>query len=197
MVLGVDLDEFRPNPSEDGYSPKETIRACYVGRMSHEKYPQLAVATLIELHRRGVPIELHMYGTGPDVEALKRQGDGYPVIFHGFVDGRAAVAQCYRESDLTFSMCPTETFGLAPLESLACGTPAVVVNGSGASETVDHSSGESAQADPCSLAEAVTRLISRLSPQLRRAARARAEHFPWSASVEKMLEIHQRLTESR
>jgi len=153
------------------------------------------VAAAVELHRRGLPIELHMYGTGADEQELKDQAGGAPVIFHGFVAGRDQVARSYATSDLSLSVCPTETFGLAVLEALACGTPVVTSNRGGAHELVDDSCGEYGPPDAVGIANAVERLVARLGPALRTAARARAEHFSWDNSVHQMLQIHTELAE--
>ncbi|GAA2179300.1 glycosyltransferase family 1 protein [Brooklawnia cerclae] len=189
VPLGVDLDTFTPTVGEPDPG-SATTQLCYVGRMSHEKYPQLAVATAVELHRRGVPVQLHMYGTGPDASRLRRQAGHAPVFFHGHVSGRGEMARRFARSHISLSVCPTETFGLAVLEALACGTPVVTSDRGGAHELVDATCGEWAPPDPYGLADAVQRLIARLSPGLRSAARARAEQFGWQRSVEAMLSIH-------
>ncbi|MGA4508925.1 glycosyltransferase [Propionibacteriaceae bacterium G1746] len=198
VPLGVDLETFHPmgyetpEPTPDG-TRDEPVQICYVGRMSHEKSPQLGVAAAVELHRRGVPIQLNMYGTGPDVEALKEQAGDAPVVFHGFVKGRDEVAKRFAHSDISFSVCPAETFGLAVLEALACGTPVVTSDRGGAHELVDETSGEHGRPTAESLADATQRLIARLGPGLRTAARARAEKYTWQASTDKMLAMHHRL----
>ena len=95
VPLGVDLETFNPNKREPGLPtprPDDILRLCYVGRMSHEKSPQLAVAAALELHRRGVPLRLDMYGVGPDTDAMKQQAGDAPVFFNGFVVGRDEVA---------------------------------------------------------------------------------------------------------
>lgn len=200
VPLGVDLETFHPMghqspaPGPDGVS-SQPVQICYVGRMSHEKSPQLGVAAAVELHRRGVPIQLNMYGTGPDVEELRELASDAPVVFHGFVKGRDEVAKRFARSDVSFSVCPAETFGLAVLEALACGTPVVTSDRGGAHELVDASSGEWGSPDAHGLADATERLIARLGPDLREAARARAERYTWDSSVETMLELHERLAD--
>jgi alpha-1,6-mannosyltransferase len=52
VPLGVDLETFRPHPAP----PSDVLRLTHVGRLSREKSPHLAVATAVELHRRGVPV---------------------------------------------------------------------------------------------------------------------------------------------
>ena len=198
VPLGVDLETFHPmgyqtpEPGPGG-ARERPIQICYVGRMSHEKDPQLGVAAADELHRRGVPIQLNMYGTGPDVEAMKAQAGDAPVVFHGFVKGRDEVARRFAHSDISFSVSPSETFGLAVLEALACGTPVVTSNRGGAHELVDASSGECGAPTAQGIADATERVIARFGPQLRAAARVRAEQYTWQASVDRMLELHTRL----
>ncbi len=191
VSLGVDLETFHPSrgvPAEDGL-----LKLVYFGRLSHEKSPQLAVATAAELHRRGVAIRMDCYGTGPDQAELEAIAGEAPVFFHGFVAGREELARRIAAADLSLSVCPAETFGLAVLEALACGTPVLTANRGGAWELVDGTCGASAPPDPAQLADAAETLMPRLGPELRAAARTRAELYPWSAAVTKMLALHQRL----
>lgn len=188
VPLGVDLDTFHPSkgtPVDDG-----VLKLCYVGRMSHEKNPELALATALELHRRGHRLRMNMYGVGPDLDHLREQAGDAPVTFHGFVRGRDEVARCFAANDVSLSVCPTETFGLAVLEALACGTPVVTSDRGGAHELVDATSGDHGHPDAASLADAVERLLPRLGPDQRAAARRRAEQYTWRASVDRMLALH-------
>lgn len=192
VPLGVDLDNFHPSKGHPpGIGP---VQLVHVGRMSHEKYPQLAVASAVELHRRGVGFQLNMYGTGPDIDSLRKLAGDAPVTFHGLIADRAEVARRLAASDISLSVCPTETFGLALLEALACGTPVITADRGGARELVDESCAGWGSPDAISIADAVENLIARRSRSLRHAARSRAEQYPWSASVERMLDIHATVT---
>ncbi len=193
VPLGVDLETFNPGvgePVDDG-----VLKFCYVGRLSHEKSPQLAVETVAELHRRGHRVRLDLYGTGPDQAELEAAAGQAPVYFHGFVSGREEVAKRFAAADISLSVCPAETFGLAVLEALACGTPVVTSNRGGAHELVDKSSGESGDPNPIALADAVERLKPRIGPALRLAARARAQRYTWQRTIQSMLRLHQRLAD--
>jgi alpha-1,6-mannosyltransferase len=188
VPLGVDLSTFRPHPvtrPDDGL-----LRLTHVGRLSREKSPHLAVATAAELHRRGVPLRMDVYGEGPHLDELKAIAGRAPVTFHGFVDGREELSRRVSEADVALSVCPTETFGLAVLEALASGTPVVTADRGGARELVDNRSGAWAAPDAAALADAVLAVAARPRPERRAAARRRAEQYPWSATVERMLAIH-------
>ncbi|MVA76893.1 glycosyltransferase [Auraticoccus sp. F435] len=193
VPLGVDLETFHPDagaPVDDG-----VLKLVYIGRLSREKSPHLAVATAVELHRRGVPVRLDVYGTGPHLDELRQVAGDAPVVFHGYVGSRAEIARRFAAADIALSVCPVETFGLAVLEGLASGVPVVTSDRGGARELVDASSGEWGRPDPASLADAVLRLAARDQQVVRRGARARAERYRWSTSVERMLELHGRLAE--
>ncbi|MDR2931294.1 MAG: glycosyltransferase [Propionibacteriaceae bacterium] len=193
--LGVDLDEFSPEGVHGEGSPG--LRLIYAGRLSREKSPHLAVATAVELNRRGVDVQLHLYGTGPHLDELRAIAGDAPVFFHGYVDSRAMLAEAYRAADIALCVCPAETFGLSVLEALACGTPVVTADRGGARELVDSSCAEWAAPDPVFLADAVTRMATRVSggiDHLRRSARRQAEKYPWSQAIKGMISLHTSLT---
>ncbi len=191
VPLGVDLETFHPekgSPVDDG-----VLKLIYVGRLSHEKSPQLAVATAAELHRRGHRIRMDCYGAGPDQAELEVMVSDAPIHFHGFIANRDELAERIAAADLARAVCPVETFGLAALEALACGTPVVTANRGGACELVDATSGISAPPEPTLLADAVESLLPRLGPKMRADARSRAERYPWEKTVKRMLGLYTRL----
>ena len=195
VPLGVDLETFRPSVSPAEPPPVELVetkplRLVHFGRLSREKSPHLAVATAVELHRRGVPVVMDVYGEGPHLDELLEIAGDAPITFHGHVAGRAELARRIAAADIALSVCPGETFGLAVLEALACGTPVVTASVGGASELIDAESGAWGDPDPHSLADAVLELAARPEAERRAAARHRAEQFPWSRTVATMLDIH-------
>ena len=186
VPLGVDLETFRPHPR----GPVEVLRLVHAGRLSREKSPHLAVATAVELHRRGVPVKLDVYGVGPHRDELVEIAGDAPVRFRGYVDSPARLSRALAHADVALSVCPGETFGLAVLEALASGTPVVTADRGGARELVDGASGAWGSPDPASLADAVLEVAARPVGTRRAAARERAERYPWSATVASMLDVH-------
>lgn len=188
VPLGVDLDTFHPSagaPADDG-----VLKLTHAGRLSREKSPHLAVATAVELHRRGVPVRLDVYGTGPHLDELEEIAGDAPVVFHGYVDGRRALSARMAEADIALSVCPGETFGLAVLEALASGTPVVTAATGGARELVTASCGRWAPADAGRLADAVLDLARVPATERRTAARLQAERYDWASCVDRMLSLH-------
>ncbi|MER7457596.1 glycosyltransferase [Micromonospora sp. NPDC126480] len=196
VPLGVDLATFRPERADptlrERYADPTEVLLVHCARMSVEKRPELAVEALVELRNGGVPAVLVMVGDGPLRPALIRRAEGLPVAFTGFLPDPAAVAALLASADVVLAPGPVETFGLAGLEALACGTP-VVVNAASALPEVVGAAGLAAYGSAVSLAAAVTRLLDRPEAERRRAARARAEEFGWPASAAGFLRAHDTL----
>jgi alpha-1,6-mannosyltransferase len=190
VPLGVDLDTFRPLPAAPSSSESDEVRLVHLGRLSAEKRPGLALATVAELHRRGVPVRLDVLGEGPLGPALRKAAARLPVTFHGHVGSRADVARLLASADAALAPCPVESFGLAVLEALACGTPVVAADLGAAGELLVRGAGLVARPTGEGFADAVTELLGWPSSWRRRAARGRAECYPWSASIAGMLAVH-------
>ncbi|XVQ10231.1 glycosyltransferase [Spirillospora sp. CA-255316] len=194
VPLGVDLETFRPLP---GPAPcRGEVRLTHLGRLSKEKRPGLAVAAAIELHRRGVPVRLDLVGDGPQAATLRAAAAraGLRARFHGHVPDRAAVARLLAEADVALAACPVESFGLAALEALACGTPVVAADRGAAPELLVPGAGVAVPPVPERFADGVQEVLSWPRERRRATARARAERYPWDATVAGMLEV---LTASR
>ncbi|WP_406077178.1 glycosyltransferase [Micromonospora sp. NBC_00858] len=193
VPLGVDLGTFRPDRADprlrERYADPTELLLVHCARLSPEKRPELAVRALAELRRAGVPAVLVMAGDGPLRTALARRAADLPVTFTGFLPDRATVAALLASADVVLAPGPVETFGLAGLEALACGTP-VVVNAASALPEVVGTAGLAAYGSGASVAAAVTRLAARPEAERRRAARARAEEFGWPAAVAGFLRVH-------
>jgi alpha-1,6-mannosyltransferase len=188
---GVDLVTFSPGVRRSGGATRRAeVELVCVGRLSKEKEPALAVDTARELQRRGVDAHLTVVGTGPLSGPLERRAHGVAVTFAGHVHDRTEVARLLASADVTLAPCRAETFGLAVLESLACGTPVVTSDGGAGFEVCGGECGIAAPSHPAQMADAVTELLGRDRARQRLRARERAEQFPWSRAAESVLAVH-------
>ena len=193
VPLGVDLETFRM----DAYSASlrsalaggATVLLVHAGRLSPEKRPERSVEALRRLVEAGVDARLVVAGTGPRAGALRRRARGLPVTFLGFVGRRSRLAEILAVADVALVPGPLETFGLAALEALAAGTP-VVASASSALREIVAAGGLVVDDDPAAFAAGVMTLHERPERERRHAARAVAERYPWSTTVETMLRLH-------
>jgi alpha-1,6-mannosyltransferase len=104
------------------------------------------------------------------------------------------MAELVAAADMALSPSPAESFGLATLEALACGVPAVVPQQGAACELVGGpGSGRVTDGTPRGLADGVLQLAAVPAAERRAAARAAAERFPWPTTVAGLLAVSERL----
>jgi alpha-1,6-mannosyltransferase len=191
VPLGVDLATFTPGSGQVRmrYAAEGQILLVHCGRLSAEKKPQRSLTTLATLRAGGLPVRLVVAGDGPLRARLERRAAraGLPVTFAGFLPGRADLAALLASADAVIAPGPAETFGLAALEALACGTPVVVSAESALPEVV----GEAGASVPGEdLAAGLRAVLARPEPARRAAARARAEQYDWGTAVQGFLAVH-------
>lgn len=187
VPLGVDLDQFQPATR----TRREGIPLLVLcSRLSREKRPDLAIEALRVMLLGSFPARLVIAGSGPLTASLRRRARGLPVELVGHLADRSAVASLLGAADVVIAPGPVETFGLAALEALACGTPVVAASTSAVAELVGGGAGRSARPEAPALAAAVASLLAVPVEHRRAAARARAESYPWSRTTGTMLALH-------
>jgi alpha-1,6-mannosyltransferase len=191
VPLGVDLQTFHPrrhsNSLRRRWAAPTQMLLVHCGRLSVEKRVDRSIDALGALYHAGVDARLVVVGEGPLRPRLERQAARLPIDFTGFINNRHTVAGLLASADVTLAPGPHETFGLAALESLACGTPAVVSRTSALSEIITPDSGALADNDPAAIARAVGAIVSRPEYHRRTSARRRAEDFTWHRAAAGML----------
>ncbi|MGV9457226.1 glycosyltransferase [Streptomyces sp. NPDC003635] len=193
--LGVDLVLRHPAMRDAGLRDRharvaETLLVTCT-RLSVEKRPGTALGALEALLARGRRAVLVVAGDGPLRARLEERARerGLPVTFLGHVSDRDMLGALQASADVCLAPGPAETFGLAALEAMACGTP-VAVSASSALPEVIGSAGAVAADDGEAFADAVERLLARPEAERREAARARAECFGWDTAVTAFLTAH-------
>jgi alpha-1,6-mannosyltransferase len=207
--VGATFSPGRADPAvRAAYARPGEVLVVLCGRLSPEKRPEIAVDTIAALRAAGVPAVGVIVGDGPRRAAMIRRAAGLPVHFAGFLPGRESVAALLASADVALAPGPVETFGLAALDALACGTPVVVnaasalpevlgaAGGAGAGTTgagvavAAGGAGVAAGGSGADFAAAVRLLLGHPEAGRRAASRARAERYGWPAAVEDFLRAH-------
>jgi alpha-1,6-mannosyltransferase len=142
-----------------------------------------------EFERLGVP-NIRRIPLGVDLSLFTPRLRSQALRMRYAAPDQVLIVHCGRllaTADVVLAPGPVETFGLAALEALACGTP-VVVSADSALPEVIGSAGVSATGED--FAAGVCTVLSWPSEKRRAAARARAEEFGWEASVGGFLAAH-------
>ncbi|MGN6390732.1 MAG: N-acetyl-alpha-D-glucosaminyl L-malate synthase BshA [Gemmatimonadales bacterium] len=193
----VNLDEYRPagNGEAAPLAPPGTRVIIHVSNFREVKRVKDVVRVFARI-RRAMPAVLVMVGDGPDrvdAEAEARElGVGQDVRFLGRLDSVASILQA---SDLFLLPSQTESFGLAALEAMACGSPVVATRAGGLPEVVED--GVSGILEPVGSVEAMGRRAVELLRDnarytvMREAAIAKAREF----SADRVVPMYEALYE--
>ncbi|MFF1307163.1 glycosyltransferase [Streptomyces sp. NPDC058307] len=193
--LGVDLVERRPALRNAGlrarYAREDETLLVTCTRLSVEKRPGTALDAVEALVRRGRRAVLVVAGDGPLRSRLEQRARerGLPVTFLGHLSDGGLLGALQASADVCLAPGPAETFGLAALEAMACGTPVVVSASSALPEVIGSAGGVAADRGEA-FADAVDVLLERPEAERRGTARARAECFGWDAAVRAFLAAH-------
>jgi alpha-1,6-mannosyltransferase len=182
VELGVNTSIFRPvpRPSKNG-GPTSLL---YVGRLGPEKNTgTLLSAFSILVSRRPGAFQLVVVGDGQqrtDLEARRAATAAIPWL--PYVSDPQELAGLYRAADLFVHPGTQETFGLAALESQACGTPVVGIRGSAMDRIILHDqSCWAAENSAAALADAIEKCCAGDLRSLgNTAAAAVAQRYSWT-----------------
>eukprot|EP01060_Flectonema_neradi_P019115 TRINITY_DN2611_c0_g1_i1.p1 TRINITY_DN2611_c0_g1~~TRINITY_DN2611_c0_g1_i1.p1 ORF type:complete len:485 (+),score=60.43 TRINITY_DN2611_c0_g1_i1:688-2142(+) len=127
---GVDIEVFSPSKrcesfrSRLGFDPTDIV-ILWAGRTVYEKRPDIYGNIIKKLIAEGLPVKgLVAGGIGPGVDFMNHRS----ITHLGWLNAED-LAQAYASSDILLFPSAVETFGNVTLESLSCGTPAVVEKG--------------------------------------------------------------------
>lgn len=121
-----DVEHVLPNPLEyidpptANLSAKKLNRLLFIGRLSPEKQPQVAIEIALKLGLR-----LEIVGEGDLLSQLKELSNGVdcPITFHGYL---SEPWQVYREGDLLVVPSVFEGDGLVILEAIQRSVPMLI-----------------------------------------------------------------------
>jgi phosphatidylinositol alpha-1,6-mannosyltransferase len=199
LVLPCTVDEaFTPgdgSPLRDAWGLQGKRILLTVARMDsreQRKGHDRVIAAIPQLVGKGHDVIYVVLGEGDDqprlVALANKNGVGDRVWFMGAV-GRQTVIDAYRAADLFVMPSTSEGFGIAFLEAMASGTPALGLAVGGARDALaDGELGIAVTEDD--LPAAIERALSAARPDpevLASATRARFGHKPFAASVRMMM----------
>lgn len=125
LPLGVDLGGFAEAPRETRHG---ALRFLFIGRSGRAKGADILAAACARLDRDAMPYHLDCVGKlTPD--AVQQLGPF--ATLHGEA-GHEQLAEYMRRADVLVHPSRFDSFGLVIPESLACGTPAIVSDMTGA-----------------------------------------------------------------
>lgn len=140
IYRGIDDGEFRPGDrtlrSEFGITD-EQILVLFPGRITQWKGHRDLIQIAKQAPNNYVFWIVGEGKPGSRFESeIREAARDLPIQFLGH---RADMAACYRAADVTLSLTTTtmESFGRAPVESLACGTPVIAYNHGAVGETLE------------------------------------------------------------
>ena len=203
LSLGVNTEIFRSDGSGSeairrllGVKSDQTL-LLYVGRLGKEKNTATLFGASRLLQRRR-PNEFHLLviGDGPGRSQLRKlQARNKNVSSIRYCTDPRELASYYRAADLFVHPGVQETFGLAALESQACGTPVVGIRGSYMDSVICHNQESWARENsPEALATAIEEYSAKkLSALGRNAARVARSLYSWPRVFEELFCIYREL----
>ena len=197
VPLGVDLLRFQSivetGANEENYQASQYVLACT--RFSKEKDPEFLLDIARELKSANVNCRLILAGDGPLRAGLESQAatEKLPIEFLGFVSDKARLANLMAHASCFLAVGPIETFGLAALESLACGTYVLCRDSSAISEVISPTCGGALARDAKLWSQEIKSVLDMDPAQVSSRARLRAEEFGWDKCASNMLKIHTRV----
>lgn len=167
---GVDTEIFKPDPKfiRQGGS----IRAIYVGRVSHEKN----LTSFLEINNPN--IIKSVIGDGPQLEEYKAK---YKDVFFFGKKNAEEISKILQTQDVFAWPSLTDTFGLVVLEAMACGLPVAAFDNEVNRFIIDEKSGVLMQHD---LEEGILAAYKCLKKE---DAVERAKHFSWEAATDQFV----------
>jgi N-acetyl-alpha-D-glucosaminyl L-malate synthase BshA len=191
----VNLEEYRPDPAacRDSLAPSRYRVLTHISNFREVKRVKDVVRVFARV-RKTMPAILVMVGDGPERGDAEKEaetlGVGGDVRFLGRLERVASILQA---TDLFLLPSQSESFGLAALEAMACGAPAVASRVGGLPEVIED--GVSGLLEHPGSVEAMARRATGLLEDparlaaMREAAIARAGHF----SAERIVPMYEAL----
>jgi len=178
-TIGCDLTLFQPRCSDGDQGSTEPFTFIFAGHAGRRKGTDTLIEACVLLDKRGVEYQVWVAGATNTALSWEKSNS---IERLGWLP-HDKLTQRYRAADCFVLPSRHDSFGMVVVEAMACGTPAIVTNQTGAAEAVtDDVSGWIIDADdPVQLADYMEWCVSHPEKvlQMRPEARAAAEHYGW------------------
>jgi glycosyltransferase involved in cell wall biosynthesis len=124
-------------------SPR-SFRFLMVATWRPIKQPLLVLQACGLLLQQGIPLQLHIIGSGSQLPAMQALANAEPLDGHVQFLGtlpKSIIAEEMRQADALLHPSSYETFSVVCAEAISCGTPVLVSNLEAVSEFIDSSNG--------------------------------------------------------
>ncbi|VVB58740.1 D-inositol-3-phosphate glycosyltransferase [Candidatus Anstonella stagnisolia] len=200
LPLGIDTKKFSPGARDEKLLsslgiPKNPKLIISLGRVAQEKNLEVLLHAAPLVKKEHPDAFILIGGKGPHLGKLRhaaaRLGINSYVKFPGFVP-EEKIVPLYRSAHAFAFPSLFETQGLAALEALSCGTPAVGAKNSASEDIINSSNGFLCSPNAHEFAHALGRILD--SPQkYRNAARKSALYFDSSKRTDSLLSLYRKL----
>lgn len=192
---GVNHNQFF-SLQNDQKRPKDKFRFVYSGGLGKRKNVGLLLEAFKAIETRFPECELIISGAHPertDYPDLAESLGIKNIIFTGFIPDEE-MADFYRSGHCMVFPSEYEGFGLAPLESMACGTPVLSAKGGALTET----SGDGALYFDYQVEDLIDKMSEvfgddQLREELTQRGLEQASEFTWEQTTQKTLDIYRTL----
>ena len=197
---GLDTEEFTALPAPGSFRRKYGLEGAqlvlFMGRVHAQKgldFLVRAFASFLDSGARKAVLTVcgSDEGYGPELRRIAGElGIGSSVVQTGLLEERERLA-AYRDADLVVYPSPVEVFGLVPFESMLCGTPVIVTEGSGCGAILKEASAGwlVGFGDAAGLAKRIAYALAHGEEGMEMVERGKnyiASHFKWDALAAQM-----------
>lgn len=181
----------------EGYKKRGYKIVLFVGRLTLQKGPDYFIKTAKKVLEYNPKVMFVMAGAGDMEKQIIAQslecGISDNVIFTGFLRGEE-LEHLYKAADLFVFPSVSEPFGLAPLESIANGTPVLISKQAGVGEVLTHA----LRADFWDVDDMTDKILSALEnpaliATLTRNSLSELQGKSWKGVAQKMLGIYRNI----
>jgi glycogen synthase len=178
--------------------PLDEKIVLFLGRITMQKGPEYFVAAAKKVLEKMDNVKFIIAGTGDmlhrTIEQVARLGLGHKILFAGFLRG-SEVDRIFKMADVYVMPSVSEPFGIAPLEAIAHGVPAIISKQSGVSEVLTHT----LKVDFWDIHELANKIVAVLKypplhHTLRQNGKREAKQLRWIDAAQKCVDIYRGVT---